>query len=179
MTFIYASYWSWIADTYRATMSLTCAWRADINSAWIDMMRKAEAKSQCSVTLLRYHANEKCTRAAFLEPKFKVSQVLKTFFLKVTHAGVTESRSHLLVHLPRCPQGRVNHLRVIAMRMGQSRTWLAQAVASHQTVVQSQRDVTQSTRVLCAAGRMGIGSSVSQVLHLRSSSLQFRGPALI
>ena len=115
----------------------------------------------------------------FLSQSSKCQKFCRRSFLKVTHAGVTESRSHLLVPLPWCPQGRVNHLRVIAMRMGQSRTWLAQAVASHQTVVQSQRDVTQSTRALCPAGRMGIGSSVSQVLHLTSSTLQFRGPALI
>ena len=143
------------------------------------MMWKAEAKSQWSVALLRYHASEKCTRAAFPEPKFKVSQVLKTFISQghtCRSHGVTVTSA---CTLPWCPKGRVNHLRVIAMRMGQSRTWLAKAVASHQTVVQSQRDVTQSTRVLCPAGRMGIGSSVSQVLHLRSSTSQFRGPALI
>ena len=101
VTFICASYWSWIADTCFATMPLTCAWSADINSAGIDMMRKAEAKSQWSVTLLLYHASEKCTRAAFLAPKFKVSQVLKTFISQGHTCRSYGVRSHLFVPLAR------------------------------------------------------------------------------
>ena len=77
--------------------------------------------------------------------------------LKNTHARAKDSRSHLPVLLPKCPLNHANYLRVIAMGMEQSHSWLAQAVASHHTVVQSQGDVTHSTRVLRPAGRIGYG----------------------
>ena len=102
--------------------------------------------------LVRFFCNRE------LEPKRQsVTTKSECTLLKHTHAGAEDSRSHLPVLLPTCPLSRANYLRVITMGMGQSRSWLAQAVASLRTVVQSQGDVTNSTRVLRPAGRIGYG----------------------
>ena len=128
------------------------------------------ARFEKLVEIVRFFCNRE------LEPKRQiVTTRSECSTLKHAHARARDSQSHLPVLLPTCPLSRANYLRVIAMGMGQSRSWLAQAVASHHTVVQSQRDVTHSTRVLRPAGRIGY-AFISLTLTLgRRASVQSAG----
>ena len=56
--------------------------------------------------------------------------VLSQTFISHTHGGDGVSQSRLPLLLPKCPEKPDSYLRVIAMGMGLSRTWLAQAATS-------------------------------------------------
>ena len=56
--------------------------------------------------------------------------VLSQTFISHTHGGDGVSQSRLPLLLPKCPEKPDSYLRVIAMEMALSRTWLAQAATS-------------------------------------------------
>ena len=70
-----------------------------------------------------------CTRAKLWESRSKVT----------TDEGGKVSRQLLLVLLPWCPLRRARCLRVIAMMIGLSRTWHAQAASSSHNGTESKR----------------------------------------
>ena len=55
---------------------------------------------------------------------------LEPTFISHTHEGDGVSQSRLPLLLPKCPEKPDSYVRVIAMAMGLSRTWLAQAATS-------------------------------------------------
>ena len=99
---------------------------------WVSMqVRILDTTEGLALSVAVFHVqacNCKCVRTLLLvEPNIQRSR------LKVTHGGEGVSRSRLPLLLPTCPREPDSYLRVIAMGMGHSRTWLAQAATSFST----------------------------------------------